>query len=91
MLEELKEIRSEAVKLSSRVGKFKSELEDVMQDDSDMLVLPRPCTCPAHVPAADPLPAVHRSGRLGVAPCWLPPLLHTGVCQNNRKDACLYA
>lgn len=46
MLEELKEIRSEAVKLSSRVGKFKSELEDVMQDDSDMLVLP--CVIASH-------------------------------------------
>lgn len=45
-LEELKEIRSEAVKLSSRVGKFKSELEDVMQDDSDMLVQPPPPNAP---------------------------------------------
>jgi hypothetical protein len=37
ILEDLKEIRGESVKLTSRVNKLKSELEDILADDQDML------------------------------------------------------
>lgn len=37
ILEDLKEIRGESVKLQTRVNKLKRELEDILSDDQDML------------------------------------------------------
>lgn len=36
ILEQLKSIRSTATGLTTRLRKFKSELEDILQDDQDM-------------------------------------------------------
>lgn len=36
VLDELKSVRSTSVALTTRVRKFKSELEDILSDDQDM-------------------------------------------------------